>query len=59
MATRNISSSTIKLLFGRSGGLCALYKQEYSRDVQGATSLHARICHIRGLNQGSARHDSK
>lgn len=58
MNNRNISSSTIKILWGRSGGKCAECKRDIILEQDDSKPYHiAKQAHIAGLNPGSARYD--
>lgn len=60
---RNYSASVLKTLFAYSGNTCAFSSPETGVACEEKLTdpswakVKARICHIRGLNSGSARHD--
>lgn len=55
MAATGPGITDIKLLFARSGNLCAFPKCRAPMAVNG--TLTGEICHIKGVRPGSARHD--
>ena len=50
--------STVKMLFSLSGNACALPECEAQLFLREWEGIKARVCHIAGENEGSARFDS-
>jgi hypothetical protein len=57
MAARGPGITDIKLLFARSGNLCAFPKCSASLVVH--ETLVGEVCHIKGMRPGSARYDPR
>jgi hypothetical protein len=63
VSSRYYGEATLKRLFALSSNLCAFQDPETGQRCenylcdQGWKTVRARICHIRGLNPGSARYD--